>query len=276
MPDLPASSVLAVERDGHVATLWLDRPGKRNAMGTAFWDDFPRAVRALDADPDVRALVVAGRGGAFSAGLDLVEMGPALLAADPDDSDAGRSGDVYALAKRLQEAFESLAQAATPSVAAVWGACVGGGLDLAAACDVRLAARDAVFSLREIRVGIVADLGALQRLPALVGLGPTTEMALTGRDVDADEALRLGLVTSLHADADATLEAARATAATIASHSPLVARGVKAVLRASADLPLAQALDHVALWNAAFLRSHDLTEAVTAHLERRAPAYTGR
>ena len=273
MPDLPASSVLAVERDGHVATLWLDRPDKRNAMGAAFWDDFPRAVRALDADPDVRAVVVAGRGGAFSAGLDLVEMGPVLLAADPVDSDAGRSGDVHALAKRLQEAFEVLAQAATPSVAAVWGACVGGGLDLAAACDVRVAARDAVFSLREIRVGIVADLGALQRLPALVGLGPTTEMALTGRDVDADEALRLGLVTSLHADADATLEAAHATAA---SHSPLVARGVKAVLRASADLPLAQALDHVALWNAAFLRSHDLTEAVTAHLERRAPAYSGR
>ena len=128
----------------------------------------------------------------------------------------------------------------------------------------------------EIRVGIVADLGALQRLPALIGLGPTTEMALTGRDVPAAEALRLGLVTSLHLDAEATLAAARATAAIIAGHSPLVTRGVKAVLRASADLPLAQALDHVALWNAAFLRSHDLTEAVTAQMEQRPPAYTGR
>lgn len=276
MPAPADSAVLTVERDGPVATLWLDRPAKRNAMGAAFWDDFPRAVRALDADPEVRAVVVAGRGGAFSAGLDLVEMGPALLAGDDADSDAGRSDAVYALARRLQDAIGALAEAATPSVAAVWGACVGGGLDLAAACDVRVAARDAVFGLREIRVGIVADLGALQRLPALVWLGPTTEMALTGRDVAADEALRLGLVTSLHDGAEATLAAARATAAAVAAHSPLVVRGVKAVLRASADLPLAQALDHVALWNAAFLRSHDLTEAVTAHLEGRAPTYTGR
>jgi enoyl-CoA hydratase len=270
------SSVLSVERDGPVATLWLDRPAKRNAMGAAFWDDFPRAVRSLDADPDVRAVVIAGRGAAFSAGLDLVEMGPALLHADPDDSDAGRSDAVYRLAKQLQDAFEAVAQAATPSVAAVWGPCVGGGLDLAAACDVRIAARDAVFSLREIRVGIVADLGALQRLPRLIGLAATTEMALTGRDVPAEEALRLGLVVRLADGADATLADARETAAQIAAHSPLVARGVKAVLRASADLPLAQALDHVALWNAAFLRSHDLTEAVTAHLERRDPVYAGR
>ncbi|MGH9092918.1 MAG: enoyl-CoA hydratase-related protein, partial [Acidimicrobiales bacterium] len=162
-----------------------------------------------------------------------------------------------------------------PVVAAVHGYCIGGGVDLVAACDVRLASADAVFSVREARMAMVADLGSLQRLPRILGAGHVAELAFTGKDVDADRAREIGLVNAVHPDAGAVVAAARSMASEIAANSPLAVQGAKAVLAAGDGLTVAQGLDYVATWNAAMLASDDLTEAVSAFMEKRPPRFTG-
>jgi enoyl-CoA hydratase len=269
-----ASSVLTLEVDGTVATLWLDDPDRRNALGPDFWDDLPRALAAIDETADVRAVVLAARGRDFSVGLDLTSL-PMLRGPD-DASDAVRRAHTYRTLKRFQAAITSVAACPVPVVAAVHGYCLGGGVDLATACDIRLAASGAVFSVRETRMAMVADVGTLQRLPKLVAPGHVAELVYTGRDIDADRAAAIGLVNAVHPDVEALHAAARALAEEIAANSPLAVRGAKAVLSAGEGLSTAQGLDHVALWNTAFLESEDLAEAVSAFLEKRPPRFTGR
>lgn len=267
--------VIGVERDGHVATLWLDNEAKRNAMGAAFFEELPAAVRELDEDGDVRCIVIAARGPSFCAGIDLAALG-AEMGGENGVSPALQARRFRARVRVMQDALSSLAACDTPVVAAIQGHCIGGGIDLVTACDIRLCSADAVFSVRETRMAIVADLGTLQRLPALVGHAHATELVLTGRDVDASHALRIGLVTAVHDDVAALHAAARAVADEIAANAPLAVQGAKAVLRAQTHPAVSAGLDYVSLWNAAFIRSEDLVEAVTARLERRVPEYRGR
>ncbi len=274
MSGLPGSRVITVEREEHVATVWLDRPDKLNAMAPEFWEDFPAIVDALGDDESVRAIVVAGRGRAFTVGLDLEAFAPLLLS-DAGTSVAGRR-EFLAMATRMQKAFSSLADNPKPVIAAVHGWCIGAGLDLVTACDIRLAAEDAVFSVRETRIAMVADVGTLQRMPRIVDPGWLAEVVYTGRDFGAAEAHQARLVTRVLPDAALTRMAAQEMAAAIAANSPLAVQGAKAVLRRGTASATADALDHVALWNAAFLHSDDLAEAVRAHLERRPPDFTGR
>jgi enoyl-CoA hydratase len=149
-------------------------------------------------------------------------------------------------------------------------------VDLIAACDIRLASADAVFSVREAKMAIVADLGSLQRLPAIIGPGHLAELAYTGKDITAERAKEIGLVNDIAADADGVLKSGRAMAAEIAANSPLAVQGSKAVLAANDGRTVAEGLDYVATWNAGMLASDDLTEAVTAFLEKRTPKFTGR
>jgi enoyl-CoA hydratase len=158
----------------------------------------------------------------------------------------------------------------------VQGACIGGGVDLITACDIRLCSADATFSVRETRIAMVADVGTLQRLPRIVGRGHAADLALTGRDIGADRAREIGLVNDVLSDADALHAAATETAALIAANSPLAVQGTKHVLRACEDRTVDEGLDYVAVWNAAFLVSDDLTEAMTAFFEKRPPTFTGR
>jgi enoyl-CoA hydratase len=267
------SPVLTLEVDGTVATLWLDDPDRRNAMGPAFWDDLPRAMAAIDEAADVRAVVLAARGRDFSVGLDLKSL--PMLRGPEDASGAARSNHTYRTLKRLQAAITSVADCPVPVVAAVHGYCLGGGVDLATACDIRLAAAGAVFSVRETRMAMVADVGTLQRLPKLVAPGHVAELVYTGRDIDAERAAAIGLVNAVHPDVDALHAAARSLAADIAANSPLAVRGAKAVLSAGEGLTTQQGLDHVALWNTAFMDSQDLGEALGAFLEKRPPRFTG-
>src|SRR6202042_723911 len=176
----------------------------------------------------------------------------------------------------LQRSFNRLAGCRKPAIAAIAGWCIGGGLDLAAACDVRLASKDARFSLREVKVAMVADLGSLQRLPAIIGQGATRELAFTGKNIDAERALRIGLVSDVFASEDELLAAARAMTREIAEGSAVVVQGIKQVMNACADLSVADGLRHVALWNAGFLQSADLGEALAAFAERRAPKFQGK
>ena len=177
---------------------------------------------------------------------------------------------------RLQDAITAVARCPKPVIAAVHGYCIGGGVDLIAACDIRLASADAVFSVREAKMAIVADLGSLQRLPAIIGAGHLAELAFTGKDITAERAKEIGLVNDVAADAEGVLKAARSLAAEIAANSPIAVQGTKAVLAANEGRTVAEGLDYVATWNAGMLASDDLTEAVTAFMEKRPPKFTGR
>ncbi|HLX89999.1 MAG TPA: crotonase/enoyl-CoA hydratase family protein [Acidimicrobiales bacterium] len=275
--------VVSLERDGHVATLWLDRPEARNAMGPAFWRELPMAIGELSADPEVRAVVVAAKGPHFSVGLDLKAMAGLLTgggeggggSAGGSSSVAARATTARASILRMQQSVSALAECPKPVIAAIHGYCIGGGVDVVTACDIRLASADAVFSVRETKVAIVADLGSLQRLPRIVAKGHVAELAYTGKDISAERAAQIGLVNDVLPDADAVLKAARALAADIAANSPLAVQGTKAVLTASEDRSVADGLDYVAVWNSAFLQSQDLVEAMTAFMEKRAPDFTG-
>ncbi|MBF6555637.1 MAG: crotonase/enoyl-CoA hydratase family protein [Acidimicrobiales bacterium] len=274
-----ASEVLAIEVDGPVATLWLDRPDKRNALGPAFWSDLPRAMVAIGSDPEVRAIVVAARGPHFSVGLDLVAMsgltGSTNSTGGTAPSMAARARSARAEIRRLQASVASVAESPLPVIAAIHGYCIGGGVDLAAACDIRLASADSLFSVRETKVAIVADLGSLQRLPHIIGQGHLAELAFTGKDITAARAESIGLVNAVSPDSDAVLGDARAMAAEIAANSPLAVQGTKAVLRAGEGRSVEEGLEFVATWNAGFLASDDLTEAMTAFMEKRPAVFTG-
>lgn len=261
-----------IEIADHVGWLWLNRPDKLNAMSRDMWEDLPAAVSELDSDESVRVIVVAGRGRAFTVGIDLAMLG----ALDSGGrSEAERRSQLYDEIRTLQHTFSSLAESPKPVIAAIHGYCLGAGMDLITACDIRLASADAVFSVRETKMGLVADVGTTQRLPKIISPGHVAELIFTGRDIDATEAERIGLVNRVHADHDNLIFAVEATAAEIAANSPLVVQGAKRVLALQEDMSTTAALDHMALWNASFLWSNDLSEAMTSFMEKRDPDFTG-
>jgi enoyl-CoA hydratase len=180
------------------------------------------------------------------------------------------------LIERLQRAISSVAACKKPVIAAVGGACIGGGVDLITACDVRLCSQDARFSVREVKLAMVADVGTLARLPAIVGQGHARLLALTGDDFDAARAEKIGLVEDVYPTQEALFEAARAMALRIAANPPLAVEGIKSVLNLASERAARDSLSAVALWNAAFLPSHDLREAITAFAAKREPSFDGR
>jgi enoyl-CoA hydratase len=256
-------------------------------MGVDLWRDLPRAMAVLTGDTTVRVVVIAARGPHFSVGLDLKTMG-GLLAGGGGDTSAAAGGSTSAASMaarargartevlRLQDSITAVARCPKPVIAAVHGYCIGGGVDLIAACDIRLASADAVFSVREAKMAIVADLGSLQRLPAIISAGHVAELAFTGKDISAERAKEIGLVNDVAADVEGVLKAAGSLAAEIASNSPIAVQGTKAVLAANEGRTVAEGLDYVATWNAGMLASDDLTEAVTAFMEKRTPKFSGR
>ena len=263
---------LTLETRDHVATVTLTSP----TMPPLFFDELGATFRAIAADPEVRAVVVSSAAKAFSYGLDLpatMKVHGRLFAGG---GLAGSRTELLALIRGWQEAVGAVADCPVPVIAAIHGWCIGGGLDLAAACDVRLASADARFSLRETRIAIVADLGSLQRLPGLIGNGHTRELAFTGKDIDAARAERIGLVNDVLADRDAVVTAAQSMAAEVAANPPLTVRGVKDVLGYGESHGVEDGLRYVAAWNAAFLASEDLGEAVSAFATKREPRFKGR
>jgi enoyl-CoA hydratase len=265
-------SHIDVERDGPIATLWLNRPEKLNALSEDMWTDIPRAVEDLDGDPDVRVIRVAGRGRAFTVGIDL-----GMLAGlqPPEGSMATRSEAVYRDIRRLQGTVDCFANIDKPVIAAIHGYCLGAGVNLISACDLRLATSDATFSIRETKMGLVADIGALQRLPLILGEATVAEMAFTGADYGSSWALERGLVGQVLATNDELHHASMELAHQIAANSPLVTKGIKAVLRGGRGRTVEEGLELVARWNSTHLLSDDLVEAMTAFLEKRPPHFTG-
>jgi enoyl-CoA hydratase len=265
---------VTVDTKDQVAQVTLIGPGKGNAMGPAFWSELPDVFAALDADREVRAIVITGSGNNFSYGLDVPAMG-GMFTPLMEGALAGPRTEFHTELLRMQKAINAVADCRTPTIASVHGWCIGGAVDLISAVDIRYASTDAKFSVREVQLAIVADMGSLARLPLILNDGHLRELALTGKNIDAARAEKIGLVNDVYEDAEATLAAAHATAADIAANPPLAVYGVKDVLDQQRASAVAENLRYVAAWNAAFLPSKDMTEAISAMFAKRPPVFTG-
>jgi enoyl-CoA hydratase len=266
---------MRVEKADGIAEVVLVGPGKGNAMGPAFFRELPEVFQVLDRDAAVRVVIVRGDKGVFTYGLDLKAIAGDLMPLLAPGNLAGERTKLLDLIMEMQRGFDAVERCRKPVIAAIAGPCIGGGVDLVSACDVRIASRDVKLSVREVKIAIVADMGSLARLPRIIGHGHTRELAFTGRDIDADRALRIGLVNDVYDDEAKLLEAARTMAREIAANSSVVVQGVKQVLAFGEGSKIAEAERFVAVWNAAFLASNDLTEALTAFMERRPPRFSG-
>jgi len=260
-----ADERVAIEREGGVAHMTLAREDKLNAMDGAMFVAIGEAFRTLGADPSVRCILLSARGRHFTAGLDLQYAGSQFApAADPGRAAESRLRHI----QWLQDCFTAAEEARPPVIAAIHGGCIGAGVDLACACDIRILAADAYFQVAEVDVAITADLGTLQRMTRLLPEGIVRELAYTGRRFAADEALRLGFVNRVEPDREAAVAAGLALARGIAAKSPLAVAGAKASLNYSRGRTVEEGLRHVAMWNAATLVSGDVGVAAKARLAR--------
>jgi enoyl-CoA hydratase len=260
-----------VEREGLVAWLTLDRPERRNSMNLRFFEGLQAHFDEFDRDDQVRAVIIRAEGKSFTAGTDLFELGPLV-----QSGDARSREELRVKIRRLQEGIGALERCRKPVIAAVHGHCIGGGVDLLSACDIRMATRDAVFGIRETKVGVIADLGTFQRLPHIIGHGLFRELALTGRNFTAEEAMKMGFITHLLENRDELYSRAGEVAGEIAACPPLTVQGAKEVILFSRDHGIQAGLDYVAQKNAAALLSEDLLEALNAFMEKRKPVFKGR
>ena len=254
------SEFLRVERVGPVATIWIDRQPKMNTMTVAMREEFPGLFRDLDTDAAVRVVVVRGAGGkAFSAGGDLAEF----LTLAPADLE--QWGDTLTAAERCRK----------PVVAAIDGFAMGAGLELALACDIRIATRRSEFAFPEIRLGMIPGSGGTQRALRLIGMTRAKLFMLTGRRINAEQAEAWGLITEAVPD-DGLDEAMKTIVGELAERAPLALRTLKTVLNRGAEAPIDTALELERKAYAWLRSTHDYAEGVTAFLEKRPPRYTGR
>ena len=264
------SDRIEVRVDEGVAEIELARPDKFNAMDRDMFAAIGDTFRTLGRDPAVRAILLCGRGRHFTSGLDLEYASRQF----PPTSDPGRAAEARLRhIEWLQDAFGAVEAARPPVVGVIHGGCIGAGVDLASACDLRVASADAFFQVAEVDVAITADLGTLQRLGHLIPHGLLRELTFTGRRMAADEAARYGLVNRVEADRDSALATGRELARTIAAKSPLAVAGAKRSLNYSRGRPVEEGLRDVALWNAATLVSADLAQAIQAKLGKTEPKF---
>jgi len=254
-----------------VATVTLNRARQRNAMNPAFWREIRRVFEDIDADPEVRAAVIASTGPHFTAGLDLASFGDVLGSASGDEG--RRREALRRLILSLQECFTAIERCRVPVLAAIQGGCIGGGVDMVTACDMRYCTEDAYFVIKEIDIGMTADVGTLQRLPHLIPSGLMRELAYTGRDMAAAEAKQAGLVNTVFTDHETMNAAVLDIARDIAAKSPLAISGTKEMINYTRDHSVADGLNYIATWNAGMLVTEDLMEAMGARQAKRAPVF---
>lgn len=255
-----------------VAHLQLCRPEQFNTLDLAFWRELPRFVDEIDADDSVRVLVLSSTGPHFSAGLDLAMFAEqAHLLEYPEP--ARMAENLRRTCLQMQAHISSLEHLRIPVLAAIQGGCIGGGLDLVCATDVRYCTDDAYFTVGETEIGMTADLGTLQRMPRLIPDGVIRELAYTGRRLTSDEALRLGFVNRVLPDARAMVDEVFEVARRIASHSPLAVAGCKEMINYTRDHPVEDGLRYVATWQAGMFRTGDLEATFEAKAAGRSAKY---
>lgn len=265
-----------VEVSDNVATVIVSTEKRGNLLGPDFWHEVPLLFEQLGRDDEVRAIILAAAGPHFSYGIDLTLMTSIFGRAFQD---GGLATERHALRRNIvvaQKAASALADCPKPVIAAVHGWCIGAAVDLISGADIRFASTDAIFSVREVKIGIVADLGSLQRLPQLIGQGHTRELAMTGDDVTAERASELGLVNLVLPDHKRLLDHAREVAERIAANPPLAVQGIKHILNVADHDFVSNGLNYVATWNAVTLPSHDVNEAISAVTQKRAATFRGQ
>lgn len=263
---------LSLSIEGGIARVTMTRGAQFNTMNEAFWREIIEVFEAIEEDASVRAVLLVSTGKHFTAGLDLSWAGGNL--GDRDKGDVGRQRVAFLKkVKRMQVSFTVIDQCKVPVIAVVQGGCIGGGVDLVTACDLRVGTGDAFFTIQEINIGIVADVGTLQRIPHLLPQGIIRELAYTGRRFGAEEAARYGFLNAVAATHEAAITAGEALAREIASKSPIAIIGTKAVLNRGRDQSIEEGLDYIGVWNAAFLAGDDFVEGMTAQLQKRPASF---
>lgn len=260
-----------VELADKVAQVVIDRPEKINAMNADFWAEIIDVFRWVDDTDEVRVVVLSGAGPHFSSGIDLqllAQVGAQL------GKDVGRNAEqLRRKILSLQASFNAVDHCRKPVIAAIQGYCLGGAIDLISACDMRYCSADVRFSIKEIDMGMAADVGTLQRLPRIIGDGMMRELAYTGRTLDGAEAQAIGLVNRVYENPKALTEGVNELARQIAEKSPLAIRGTKEMIRYMRDHRVDDGLEYIATWNAAMLQAADLRVAVAAHMARQKPDF---
>ena len=262
-----------VEINNSIAHIRFNRPEKRNSMNEDFWTMFPKEVEELDDSGEIRALIVSSSGPHFSAGIDL-SMFKDDIVENETDNEMGRSRGYFLQQLRfLQNAVSCLEAARFPVVTAVQGGCIGGGIDLITAADIRICTKDAFFLIEEINVGLAADIGTIQRLPKIIPAGIAREWTMLGEKVSADRAKEVGLVSSLHDNHDEMMKNAFEIAEKLASKTPLAMWVTKETLNYSRDHTVKESLENVALWNAATLHKEDVMSTMMSKMQKKKPEY---
>ena len=261
-----------VEIKGSIAHIQFNRPEKRNSMNEDFWNLFPKEVEALDDRGDVRVLIISSQGPHFTSGIDL-----AMFKNDIANINSGEMGRNRAYFREqllyLQNAATCLEVARFPVITAIQGGCIGGGIDLISAADIRLCSKDAFFKVEEINVGLAADIGTLQRLPKIIPAGIAREWALTGDSVDADRAHAVGLVNYVYVSQDEMMKNSFELADRLASKSPLAMWATKENLNYARDHTVEEGLNYISLWNAATLHQEDIMTSMSAKMAKQKPEY---
>ena len=261
-----------VSLEDKIAHLVLKRPEAYNTMIPELWQELPEIVRTLDEAGDARAIVISSTGKHFTAGMDLAVFTSGN--GDARDAEPGRRrANLRRDILRLQQTFSCLDRARMPVLAAVQGGCIGGGVDMISACDIRYCSEDAFFCIQEINIGMTADVGTFPRLPQLIPQGIVRELAYTGRRLSAREALEVGLVNRIYPTHEALIAGVLGTAREIAERSPLAVWGSKEMLNYARDHSIADGLDYVATWQTGMFQPADMMEAFAAKSEQRKPDY---
>ena len=251
-----------------VAHIILSRPEKRNAMNMAFWADLPKIIRDIDDNSKARAIVISSTGPIFSAGIDLSML--ASVGGDGDKNRAEYGARFLETVKPLQDSFTVLEEARIPVIVAIQGGCIGGGVDMVTAADIRLGTSDSYITIQEINVGMTADVGTFPRILNHLPEGVVRELAYTGRKMGADELHRLGFYNHVYDTQEAMVEAALDMAAEIARKPPLAVYGCKKMITYGRDHSTADALDYIGVWNMSMLIPSEMMEAMSAGREKRA------
>ena len=266
--DKPSCFSLTTEH--HVAHLVLNRPEAMNTMGPTFWRELHDILTRLHAEGTARALIMSSTGKHFSAGMDLQTFGGSI---SMDDASAEGRAAIFDLLTDMQHTFTLLEQLRMPVIAAIQGGCIGGAVDMVTACCLRYCSADAFFCVQEINIGMVADVGTLQRLPKLLPMALVKELAYTGRRLPADKALTWGLVNDVLPTHEACVAAALQAAKEIASKPPVAMWGTKQVLHYARDHSVDEGLKQMGWLQGAIWSNANVREAITAMQERREPHF---
>jgi enoyl-CoA hydratase len=257
--------------ENSVAEISLNRPDAINSMNGDFWQELPAIVQTLDEQSTARVIILSSVGKHFTAGMDLSVL--SNLGSDPKVEPARAAEKLRRWILGLQDTFTALEKARMPVIAATHGACIGGGVDMICATDMRFCTSNAYFNIKETELGITADVGTLQRIQHVMPSGLARELAYSSRNLGADEAAACGFVNKVYTDQEQMLEAVRALATDIARHSPLAVHGTKAMLNYSREHSIEDSLNHMATWQAGMMKTPDIDEAMSAMSEKRAPKF---